>query len=80
MVSKTPKNQGNFLQKLNVFDPYCGIPNNAAESVNHMIKSVHKHKELPLDLLCLHLFFLQKSIFTDITVYLIDSLKNNKSV
>ena len=31
-----------------------------------MIKSVQKHKELPVDFICLHLYFLQKSIYTDI--------------
>ena len=61
------ENSGRWiLEKLNIFDPYSGVTNNPAESVNHMIKSVQKHKELPVDFICLHLYFLQKSIYTDI--------------
>jgi len=45
---------------------YSGITTNAAESLNNVIKSVQKRKQLPVDMINLTLFFLQKYIYTEI--------------
>ena len=55
-----------ILEKLKIYDMYSGITTNAAESLNNVIKSVQKRKQLPVDMINLTLFFLQKYIYTEI--------------
>ena len=41
-----------LLGKIGVYNPYSGITNNAAESINDQLKSVQRRKQLPLDMIC----------------------------
>ena len=61
------ENSGRWiLESLKIYDPYCGITTNAAESLNNVIKSIQKRKQLPVDMINLTLFYLQKYIYTEI--------------
>jgi hypothetical protein len=43
-----------------VFDPYSGITNNLSESMNAVLKRENDWKELPVDLLALGFYYIQK--------------------
>ena len=55
-----------ILEELNIYDSYSGVTTNAAESLNNVIKSLQRRKELPIDLINLTLFYLQKYVHTEI--------------
>ena len=55
-----------ILEELDIYNPYSGITTNSAESINNVIKSIQKRKELPVDLIVISLFFLQKSDYTEL--------------
>ena len=54
------------FRKYENIQPYSGITSNPAECVNNIIKSLQKRKELPVDMISLTLYFLQRYIFTEI--------------
>lgn len=53
------------FRKHRAYDIHSGITNNPAESVNNIIKSIQKRRQLPVDMINLTLFFLQQYIFTE---------------
>ena len=54
------------IEPWNIYNPYSGLTNNVAESLNAVVKWLLDWKELPLDCLCLSMYYLQSFYFTEI--------------
>ena len=49
-----------------IYNPNSGITNNVAQSLNAVIKHLLNGKEVPVDCLCLSLYYLQSFYFAEI--------------
>ena len=54
------------IEPWNIYNPNSGVTNNAAESLNAVIKRLLDWKEVPVDSLCLSLYYLQSFYFAEI--------------
>ena len=54
------------IQPWNIYNPNSGVTNNVAESLNAVIERLLDWKELPVDCLCLSLYYLQTFYFGEI--------------
>ena len=57
------------IEPWNIYNPNSGVTNNAAESLNAVIKRLLDWKELPIDSLCLSLYYLQSFYFAEVQFY-----------
>ena len=54
------------MDKLGIYNPFCGITNNQSEGFNTVLKQLQHWKEVPVDAIILSLYHLQSFYFNEI--------------